>query len=129
MDVVWCLFPFEEKPGVPGPEPHPGLIFETREFRPGEYAVKVVYGTSNTRRPGSPHFIVSNFNAMKYAGLNCVTIFDLGRSKWLPWTDGFFRSPDLAKYPTPKIGCIKEDGQGALAAVLAERAARGLPNP
>ena len=129
MDVVWCLFPFEERPGVPGPDPHPGLVFETREFRPGEYSVQVVYGTSNTKRPGSPHFMVSNFAAMKMAGLNKVTIFDLGRSRWLPWTDGFFRSPDPRKYPTPKIGCIQSEGQAALASVLRRRRDLGLPNP
>lgn len=129
MDVVWCRFPYDEKPGRPGREPHPGLVFETNEYREGQYAVKVAFGTSNVQRPNGPHFVVSNFNAMRIAGLNKVTCFDLGRSKWLVWTTDWFESPDPAKYATPVIGSIGQDGQAALGVILRRRRDAGLPVP
>lgn len=130
MDVVWSFFPYDEQRGVPATEPHPALVFETTEYREGEYAVKVAYGTSNVGRgERAQHFVVSNWNAMRFAGLNRETFFDLGRFKWLPWTSAWFASPDLDKYPTPVIGRILEDGQTVLRYVIAQRRAAGLTVP
>jgi hypothetical protein len=130
LDVVWSLFPYDEKRGVPATTPHPALVFETREFRDGEYSVKVCYGTSNvTRGDRSQHYVVSNWNLMQFAGLNRETFFDLWRFKWLPWTSDWFVSPDPAKYSTPVIGRIVGDGVPALAYVLEQRKASGLATP
>lgn len=130
MDVVWSFFPYDEKRGVPAAEPHPALVFETTEFRNGEYAVKVAYGTSNvTRAERAQYFVVSNWNALQFAGLNKETFFDLGRFKWLPWRSEFFASPDLDKYPTPVIGRILGDGQAVLRYVIEQRRAAGLVVP
>lgn len=130
MDVVWSLFPYDEKRGVPATEPHPALVFETNEFRDGEYAVKVAYGTSNvTRVERSQHFVVSNWNSLQFAGLNKETFFDLGRFKWLPWRSDFFISPDPKIYPTPVIGRILENGQTVLRYVIEQRRAAGLAVP
>ena len=133
MDVVWSFFPYDEQRGVPATDPHPALVFETYEFRAGQYAVKVAYGTSSTqaRKEPGPHFKVSNYNALMFAGLNRETTFDLSRFKWLPWTSRWFASPDPAKYGTPVIGCIRSDGQGqsVLKEILRERQRLGLPVP
>jgi hypothetical protein len=130
LDVVWSQFPYDEARGVPAIEPHPALVFETNEYRPGEYAVKVAYGTSNvTRADRAQHFVVSNWNAMQFAGLNRETFFDLGRFKWLPWTDAWFTSPDPQKYATPVIGRIVDDGIASLRYVLEQRRAAGLITP
>lgn len=130
LDVVWSHFPYDEKRGVPAIEPHPALVFETTEFRDGEYAVKVAYGTSNVKRADrAQHFVISNWNAMLFAGLNMETFFDLGRFKWLPWTSAWFTSPDPNKYPTPVIGRVLEDGATALRYVLEQRRAAGLATP
>ena len=130
LDVVWSFFPYDEKRGVPAIEPHPALVFETNEFRPNEYAVKVAYGTSNVKRSDrAQHYVVTNWNLLQFAGLRKETFFDLGRSKWLPWDDAFFKSPDLAKYPTPVIGRIVDGGINALKYVLEQRRAAGLQNP
>lgn len=130
MDVVWCHFPYDERRGVPAIDPHPGLVFATNEFRPGEFAVQVAFGTSNvTRGDRAQHFVVSNYNALQFAGLNKETFFDLGRYKWLPWTTDFFRSPDPDKYATPVIGQILGEGQVNLRYVLEQRRAAGLATP
>jgi hypothetical protein len=129
MDVVWSFFPYDEQRGVPASEPHPALVFETYEFRDGEYAVKVAYGTSAAARRDGPHFVVSNYNALMFAGLNKVTTFDLGRAKFLPWTSRWFSSPDPTKYATPKIGCIQADGQEVLRSILRERRDAGQRVP
>lgn len=130
LDVVWSKFPYDENRGVPAIEPHPALVFETNEFRPNEYAVKVCYGTSNVQRSDrAQHFVVSNWNCLRFAGLNKETFFDLGRFKWLPWTSEWFESPDPQKYATPVIGRIVDPGIGALRYVLQNRRAAGLATP
>jgi hypothetical protein len=130
MDVVWSFFPYDETRGVPATEPHPALVFETNEFRLGEYTVKVCYGTSNvTRAERAQHLIISNYNAMRFAGLNKETFFDLGRFKWLPWTSEWFASPDDDKYPTPVIGRLVQEVQDHLRYVLVQRKASGLAVP
>ena len=133
MDVVWSFFPYDERRGLPATEPHPAIVFETYQFADGHYAVKVAYGTSSSRPRTNegPHFVVSNFNALQFAGLNRATTFDLGRSKFLPWTSRWFASPDPTKYATPRIGCIRADGGGqdVLREILRKRKSKGLPVP
>lgn len=130
LDVVWSRFPYDEQRGVPASKPHPALVFESREFRPHEYSIKVCYGTSNvTRAERAQHFVVSNESCQIIAGLNKETFFDLGRFKWLPWDSDWFESPDLNKYSTPVIGRIIEPGISALGYVLQQRKAAGLPTP
>lgn len=59
MDVVWSFFPYDENRGVPAIDPHPALVFETNEYREGEYSVKVAYGTSNVARSDrAQHFVI-----------------------------------------------------------------------
>jgi hypothetical protein len=92
--------------------------------------VKVAYGTSKVgRAERSQHFVVSNYNALLFAGLNRETFFDLGRTVWLPWTDAFFKTPDISKYPSPVIGRIVGDEVAALRYIITQRAAAGLAVP
>jgi hypothetical protein len=130
MDVVWSYFPYDETRGVPAIEPHPALVFQVNEYRPGLYSVKVVYGTSNVGRGDrSQHLVISNYNELMFAGLHKETFFDLGRFKWLPWTSKWFRSPDEAKYSTPVIGHLSDKGQGILRYILQQRQLAKLAVP
>jgi len=129
MDVVWCRFPYDGQAGR-SEIPHPCLVFQVNEYKPDKFAVKVVYGTSNlTRVPKGENFVNYNHTELDYAGLYKVTLFDLGRSKWLTWGPQFFTSPDQNKYPTPVIGCVRTQGQDVLRVILEERRAKGLPCP
>lgn len=129
MDVVWCRFPYENQSGK-CESPHPALVFATNEYKPDKFSIQVVYGTSNlSRAPKNENFVVSKTSEMDYAGLYKVTLFDLGRAKWLVWGPQFFFSPDENKYSTPVIGCIRPQGQQILKIILAERRAKGLKCP
>jgi hypothetical protein len=130
MDVVWCRYPYAERPGVPGTTPHPCLVFGTNKYSNG-YAVLVAFGTSSfTSKQAETdlNFAVSNMTEMHTAGLFKVTMFDLGRFKRLPWSPKFFEILN-PKYSTPKIGCISTRGQDVLKMILRERDRRGLPTP
>jgi hypothetical protein len=130
MDVVWCRFPYDEKPGVPGVTPHPGLVFAVNEYKPGLFSVRVAYGTSNLKTESRPHDLrIGNFRAMQHAGLYQATRFDLDRLKWLMWDDAWFVSPDPDKYPTPKIGSLLSDSADRLRRCIARRQKLGLPVP
>lgn len=130
LSVVWGRFPYDEKPGQPGADFHPCLVFEWNEFRPDQYAVLVAFGTGNIDRgERGINFIVSKYEAQIRAGLNKETLFDLGRTKWLQWSDRWFSSPNPAKWPTPVIGKIGEGGERVLRYILQQRAAAGLPTP
>jgi hypothetical protein len=130
MDVVWCHFPYDERRWAPGPTPHPCLVFETREFRPGEYAVQVVFGTSNIARADrDTNFLVSNYGAQILAGLCKETLFDLGRSRRLEWRSRWFTTPDPKRWSTPIIGRIPDQGHDVLRMLIAKRRALGLPVP
>jgi hypothetical protein len=130
MDVVWCHFPYVEKPGVPAPAGHPCLVLETNEYQPGLYSVRVVYGTSQVHKfDRGLNLFVSNHAAQTQAGLSRETVFDLGRYLRLPWDDAFFKSPDPRRWNTPVIGNLQPLGQEVLRHTLRERRRRGLPVP
>lgn len=100
------------------------------EYQPGKFSVLVVFGTGNVDRgERGVNFVVSKFSSLKIAGLNKETLFDLGRAKWLPWTDRWFISPDLKRWSTPVIGHIEADGAAVLRHILGQRAKLGLRNP
>lgn len=100
------------------------------EYRPGDFSVLAVFGTSNVERADrGTNFVVSKYLALQKAGLCKETLFDLGRSRWLPWTTRWFTSPDPHKWPTPIIGHIESDGAHVLRYILQQRAELGLRNP
>lgn len=100
------------------------------EFQPGKFSVLVVFGTSNQARVEAwCNFQVSNATAMQFAGLNKVTYFDLGRWKWLQWHEAWFYTPDPARWSTPVIGRIQEEGAHVLRYQLQQRERHGLLVP
>lgn len=135
LDIVWARFPFDEKPGVPGEKPRPGLVFSTFEIEPGRFSVQIAYGTSNLKTENRPFdFRIQNFRMMQFAGLSQATRFDLDRIKFLPWDDQWFESPNLAKYATPVIGKLLDDPAERLRNLLRVRADNDMkvpfrPNP
>lgn len=130
FDVVWCNFPFHNTPGVPGVTPHPGLVFNVNEYKPGLFSVQIAYGTGTVKHGKRPHdFVVSNWNELHLAGLCKETRFDLDRVKWLMWDSDWFISPDPKRYPTPVIGKLSHLGQSVLGGVMRRRIELGLPVP
>lgn len=129
LDIVWGRFYYSERPGVPGPMCHPCLVLSVTQNRPSEFAVNVVYGTSQIEKyERSQHFVISNATKLKVAGLNKETLFNLGRSAYLPWSDRWFEPID-ERYPTPVMGHIDSDGAKILAMMLNLRKQHGLPVP
>jgi hypothetical protein len=130
LSVVWCRFPYDQKPGVPGVEPHPGLVFANGRAADGRLVVQVAYGTSNVKPETRPFdFTVHNFRSMQYAGLWNPTRFDLDKLKLLLWDDQWFMSPDLAKYGTPVIGHLMSDSIAHLTHILKRRRDLGMKVP
>ncbi|MEN9874850.1 MAG: hypothetical protein RL186_1747 [Pseudomonadota bacterium] len=130
MDVVWCRFPFDERPGIPQDPPHPALVFEVREFQPEKLSVLVAFGTSNLKRADhGENLVLQNVTEMNWAGLYMPTLFDLGRTKRLVWTDRWFVSPDSKRFDTPKIGSLSYAMQDRLKRILRIRQSRGLSVP
>jgi hypothetical protein len=119
-----------EKPGVPAEDFHPCLVLEWNEFKPGKFAVLVVFGTSKIRPVDrGRNFIISKYETLMKAGLYRETMFDLGRSKRLPWSDRWFFTPDPKRWTTPVIGHIGDRGRTVLGYMLQQRLAAGLPTP
>lgn len=90
-DIVWCRFPYNEKPDFPAPEHHPGLIRQSFADQDGNPWVRVVYGTSvDPFKAGNEYFTVANLPQMDMCGLKCATRFCLARHAELPWGPDFF---------------------------------------
>jgi hypothetical protein len=105
-------------------------VLAVHEIKPSEFSVLVVFGTSNMGRDDrSLHFFIANLAAMNWAGLRKPTLFDLGRSRWLHWSDAWFGSPDPARWPTPIIGHVPDDHVDFLRGQLRMREEKGLPVP
>jgi hypothetical protein len=127
---VWGRFPYDEAPGKPALDCHPCLVLGWNEFQPSRFSVLIVFGTSNTKRVDAAYnFQVSKWTAMREAGLNKVTLFDLGRWKWLQWHKDWFETPDPKRWSTPVIGRIGADGAAVLRYQLELRAQNGMPTP
>lgn len=129
LSVVWGRFPYVERPGLPGVDYHPCLVLDWAQHRENRFNVLVVFGTSKRTVDPAYNFRVSKYIAMKAAGLNKETFFDLGRFARLEWSNKWFNSPDLNRWPTPVIGRIVEEGAHVLRYQLQQRVALGLPVP
>ena len=115
---------------MPGEDYHPCLVLEWGEFRPNEFAVLVLFGTSKIDpRDRNRHFIISKYESIIKAGLNRETMFDLGRWKRLQWSERWFMTPDPKRWSTPVIGHLSGPGGLILRYMLQQRAAAGLPTP
>lgn len=129
-DVVWTRFPWDESRNEPGP-PHPCLVFHTAVHpKTGIGGVKVAFGTSNIERgERGRNFIISNVVGLNTAGLRRETLFDLGRWRWLLWTDRWFFSPDPKRWSTPVIGCLDGERLQRLRTIVSIRQQWGLDCP
>ena len=96
--VVWCNFPTDVAPGVPGPKPRPALVFKVRyaDDPPRDrFYVQVAYGTSVLKLGKRPFdFTIANALALSMTRLPQATRFDLDRVLWLPWARPFFETRD-----------------------------------
>lgn len=102
-DVLWCRFPFDERPNEPAPTGHPGLVFQVRLQPQGGCSVLVAFGTSNLQRAsGTPNLVIQNLRTLNAAGLKRATLFDLGRCRHLPWDPTWFRP--IGDLPDPRLG-------------------------
>jgi len=89
LDIVWCLFPFVEQPGVPGPKSRPGLVKQVLRKDDRAY-VEVAYGTSRFDRYSQGDLIIANSTDLVEMGLPQATVFLLGRTVTLPWAKEWF---------------------------------------
>jgi len=130
LDIVWCRFPYDDKPGEPGEVAHPALVFSTFEYQPGLYSVQVAFGTSTLKTERRPFdFRIQNFRHMQYAGLCKATRFDLDRIKFLMWDSDWFQSPDPEKFSTPVLGRLLDEPAERLRNLLRVRADNGMKVP
>ncbi len=115
---------------MPGVVPHPALVLGVNEFRDGEYAVLIVYGTSRLK-PDQRPFDLTIMNAVNlcYAGLAQATRFDLDKFKWLPWTDEWFAIQDPQRHSSPVIGRLPQDEIEDLRRLMQLREAAKMPVP
>ena len=102
LDIVWCRFPFVEDPENPAPKPRPCLVRSSRRNKKGHFFVEVAFGTSNTRSYSNADLFVGNLADMNEMGLPQATVFQLGRTKVLPWADEWF--PVREDCQTPIVG-------------------------
>ncbi len=108
-DIVWCRFPYVEDPGVPDPDPHPGLIRQAFADQDGNPWVEVVYGTSvDPNRTGTQFFTVSKVSEMDACNLRYATRFCFDRCLALPWAEEYFQP--LRGALTPIIGHLSAYG-------------------
>ncbi len=130
LSIVWGRFPYVDADGAHRADHNPCLVLGWNEFRPGKFSVLVVFGTS---KPGVVdewcNFGIYNASQMLLAGLNKVTLFDLGKWKWIQWHAAWFKTPDTDRWPTPVIGHVGHDGAAVLRYQLDLRAQHSLPTP
>lgn len=130
MDIVWCRFPYAEKPGIPALVPHPCLVFAVNEYKPDHFSVQVAFGTSTLKTDQRPaDFIVMSAVNLCYAGLYQATRFDLDKIKWLMWDDEWFIPQCPERHETPVIGRLPQEEIEDLRRLLKIRASARLPTP
>lgn len=124
LDIVWCLFPLEEAPKQPGPEPRPALV-RAIAFDKGHTRalVEVTYGTSRIKENRTLDLQIQNFKALEECRLEKATRFDLDRTIWLPWAVEFFRPPD--RYEAVILGRLDQQSCMQLEALKVARRAIG----
>jgi hypothetical protein len=107
-EIVWCHFP----DGIhPHPKPRPALILSVLDDDAPQFAVRVVYGTSQrtTTLHRGEFAILREVNLAAYetAGLSYNTKFDMKQILDLPYTTDWFSVPPAAPYgQTPKLGTL-----------------------
>lgn len=120
-DVVWGCFPQDEVPG-PGPKPRPVLILAARIHRtkaPPWIYVQCAYGTSRLSRRTSFGLRIQNVSALNAARLPQATLFDLDRTRWIPWSERWFKPRE--GHLSPTIGRLPHDYMLRLEAIRAQR--------
>jgi hypothetical protein len=132
--IVWCCFPTDLAPGVPGPKARPALVFKVRyvDDPPGNrFYVQIAYGTSKLKPGRRPHdFSIANSATLDLIGLPQATRFDLDRILWLPWARPFFepRHPE-ERFATPTVSVLPGELSRMLGWTMAMREQRGLNEP
>ena len=130
-DIVWCKWPYRERPGEPGPVVRCTLVLDVRLMTDARdekewAAVTVAYGTELEKV--RPQDLLNNLiiprTEYRALGLHKATVFklDLGNRKRLPWaedyfvTQGYVRSQNLiagsltAKQRETFLECFRQRG-------------------
>lgn len=84
------------------------MVLEVRRLR-GVHFVFVAYGTSNLDLATPTTVTIANFSELVRAGLGRPTVFQLSRTRWIPWARewaGKRRRSDAS----PIIGRLPESG-------------------
>jgi len=92
---VWCMFPFSEAPGVPGPTRHIAYVVDVVQRGSQAYIAAALYTTTSPRSSPLPMGLVAirEANARK---LNQRDFFiDARRIAYMPVNTAFF--PDLMR--------------------------------
>jgi hypothetical protein len=90
-----------EDPGIPGPEPHPGLVRQAFADNDGNPWVTVVYGTSQDPfKSGNQYYTVAKVSELIACNLDRATRFDLRRCLELPWAEEYFEPLPGQQAPT-----------------------------
>lgn len=104
--IYWCRFPEDETVFCPG-KVRPVLLLDTSRREDGQMEVLVAYGTSqklDLQHKGE--FLY----AVQAEGLTVEGKFRLGKRRWLPVTNEYFRSnPSLPKGTPVKIGVLPKE--------------------
>jgi hypothetical protein len=126
LDVVWCMFPEQEKPNQPGPKPRPALVRAVFLYHnQTRAAVEVTYGTSRISQLHALDLQISNLEAMNDAGLFQATGFRLSKTLKLPWAEEFFVPRDGER--TPIIGHLNHQSVAQLEALKVARRGKNVP--
>jgi hypothetical protein len=118
FDIIYCRFPYEEAPGLPGPKPRPGLVYDGL-INPADGLpyVFVHYGTSqNFDRLNPFQFVIGNSADIVRSGLTFMTRFDLRKPEPIPWAEEFVcmregaSSLILGRLPPRQIDALRRHG-------------------
>ena len=107
-EIVWCHFPDDINPRA---KPRPALVIAVFDGEPGQFHVRVAYGTSQrTTTLHRGEFSISrdrNPAAYDAAGLSYDTKFDLKQVIDLPYTTDWFSVPPAAPHgQMPRLGTL-----------------------
>lgn len=129
--IVWCNFPEQLAPNVPGPKARPALVFKTRYYDdpPADrFLVLVAYGTSKLKTGKRPNdFTIANSATLDIVRLPNATRFDLDKFIWVPWARPYFcprRMDD--RFSTPVVSVLPQSVSRSLKWTMARREQRGL---
>lgn len=107
-DIVFCYFPYEERPGEPGPIDHPCLVIDAVLDDHGRPHVRLICGTSNQDRRGREYFDIP-LEQGRHAGLSKDTKLNFEKFARIPWAVEYFRTPRSAPLPPDTVADFQRE--------------------